>query len=231
MEHSSGELLLRFSGVTFHRSLGMPPRIRTSHDRSDFPLYLLVMWIPVPRICLLAVPFEFPSADEIFYLILQVKASHGRMPGRIMEQAELVLVLLWHLAFQRCRGSKVNFAPRVDENLIDGGSKLLVFVVPRSARANCTGPRRWTGITRSLLVTRLSAVARLSLDWPLLFSAIPFGVAAGGFRGAGLLRSRRFRVDAVPSTTQEISVCSRRFFADREGEGSVFAYRKTRCQK
>ena len=130
MENSSGELLSRFSGVTLHGSLGVPPGIRSSCDRSDFTLYLPVVLVSVFGILLFAISLEFPSADEIFYLILQVKLGRGRMPGRIVEQAELVLVLLWYLPFQRCRGSKVNFAPRADENLFDGGSQLMVFVIP-----------------------------------------------------------------------------------------------------
>ena len=140
MEHSSGELLLRFSGVTLHGSLGVPPGIRSSRDRLDFTIYLLVVLVSVLGIRLFAISLEFPSADEIFYLILQVKLGRGRMPGRIVEQAELVLVLLWYLPPQRCRGSKVNLAPRVDENFIDGGSQLLVFIIPRPTRASCAGP-------------------------------------------------------------------------------------------
>ena len=122
LEHSSGGFLSRFSGVTLHRSLGVPPRIRASRDRSDFTLDLPVIRISVLGIRFLAIPLEFPSADEIFYVILQVKASCGRMPGRIMEQAELVHVFLRHLPFQRCGALKVNLAPRVDENFFDGGS-------------------------------------------------------------------------------------------------------------
>ena len=186
LEHSSGGLPSRFSGVTFHRSLGAPLRIRASLDCSDFTLDLPIMRISVLGIRFLAVSFEFPSADKIFYLILQIIASRGRMSGRIMEQAELVLMLLRHLPFQRCGGSKVNLAPRVDENLFDGGSKLLVFVIPWSARADCVGPRRWTGITTSFLVAMLS-FAYWGLNRPLFFSTVPFGVTAGGFCRAGLL--------------------------------------------
>ena len=121
MEHSPGELLSRFSGVTLHRSLGVPPRIRASRDRSDFTVDLPVVLVSVIGIRLFAISLKFSSADEIFYLILQVEAGRGRMPGRVVEQAELVLVLLWHLPLQRCRGSKVNLAPRVDKNFFDGG--------------------------------------------------------------------------------------------------------------
>ena len=111
MEHSPGEVLSRFSGVTLHGSLGVPPRIRTSRDRPDFTVDLPILLVSIVGIRLFAISLKFPSADEILYLILQVEAGRGRMPGRIVEQAELVLVLLWHLPPQRCRGAKVNLAP------------------------------------------------------------------------------------------------------------------------
>ena len=177
LEHSSGELLSRFSGVTLHRSLRVPTKIRASRDRSDFTLDLPVMRIPVLWIRFLAVSFEFPSADKIFYLILQIKASYGRMPGRIMEQAELVLVFLRHLPFQRCGGSKVNLALRVDENYFDGGSELLVFVIPWFASST----RPWSRVAGPLFISVLLISPCRCLDGPLLLPTVSFGVAVGFF--------------------------------------------------
>ena len=48
---------------------------------------------------ILAVTRELSSADEILYLILQIEACRGCVTGRVMEQAELVIVLLHELPF------------------------------------------------------------------------------------------------------------------------------------
>ena len=227
LEHSSGELLSRFSGVTLHRSLGVPSRIRTSRDRSNFTFDLSVMWIPVPEIRFLEISFKLPSADKIFYLILQIVASRGRMSGRIMEQAELVLVLLRHLPFQRCGGSKVNLALRVDENYFDGGSELLVFVIPWFASST----RPWSRVAGPLFISVLLISPCRCLDGPLLLPTVSFGVAAGVLRSSRLLRSSCFRVDVIPGPPEEVSIRPRGFLTDGKREGSIFAYRRARSQK
>ena len=227
LEHSSGGLRSRFSGVPLHRSLGVPPRIRTSRDRSDFTLDIPAIWIPVPEIRFLAVSFEFPSADKIFYLILQIKASYGRMPGRIMEQAELVLVFLRHLPFQRCGGSKVNLALRVDENYFDGGSELLVFVIPWFASST----RPWSRVAGPLFISVLLISPCRCLGRPLFLPTVSFGAAARVLRSSRLLRSSCFRVDVIPGPPEEVGIRPRGFLTDGKREGSIFTYRRARSQK
>ena len=92
MEHSPGEVLSRFSGVTLHGSLGVPPRIRASRDRMDFALDLSIGLGPCSTVRIFAVSRELSSADEIFYLILQIEARRGGMPTRVVVQAILVVV-------------------------------------------------------------------------------------------------------------------------------------------
>ena len=99
------------SGIVHHRSLRMPPRIWASYDRVDLALDLSVRRVPRSMVCVFAVSSELPSADEIFYLILQVEAHCSRVTVRVVEQAELVLVLLWDLLLYRYRGSKIYLTP------------------------------------------------------------------------------------------------------------------------
>ena len=65
----------------------------------DLALDLSVGRDPCSAVSIIAVTRELTSADEILYLIFQIKACHGCVTRRVMEQAELILVLLRHLSF------------------------------------------------------------------------------------------------------------------------------------
>ena len=130
---SAGRLLSHLPGVILHGPLRAPPRIRPSCDHTNFAFDFSIGRIPRATVRILAVPRELPLANEIFYLIHEVETGRGRMPSRVVVQAELVLVLFRCLPLQRRRWSKINLAPRLDKNLLDRGSELLVPIVPWSA--------------------------------------------------------------------------------------------------
>ena len=76
----------------------------------DLALDLSVGRDPCSVVRILMVTRDLSSAYEILYLILQIEACRGCVTGRIMEQAEFVIVLPWDLSFHWQGGSEVNLA-------------------------------------------------------------------------------------------------------------------------
>ena len=133
LKDSTGMSLSYLPGVILHGPLRMTPKIRPSRDRMNLTFDYSVGRISCTTVLVLAVSRELSSLDEILYLILEVETGRGRMPDRVVVQAELALVLFRHLPLQRRWWPKINLTSRVDKNLLVRGRELFVPIVPWSA--------------------------------------------------------------------------------------------------
>ena len=119
----------------------MSPRLRASRDRKDLALDFSIGRIPRSTVRVFVESRELLSANELFYLILQIEARHGGMPTRVVVQAVIVFVPYWYFPPSSLRGSKVNFGPRVDKYFLYRDSELVVRPVARFTSSGRLDPR------------------------------------------------------------------------------------------
>ena len=81
------------------RARSRPSENLTFCDHMDLAHDLSVGRVHCFAVHIFAVTRELSSADEILYLMLQIKAHRIRVTGSVMEQAKLVLMLLRDLHF------------------------------------------------------------------------------------------------------------------------------------